>query len=207
MKKLAFLAAAAVMILAASCSNKSENAEEAENLVSVDSIVANAAAYEGDTIVIEGVVSHLCKHGGTKAFLLGSDDNTMIRCDATPEMGGYFPPETIHKALRVMGVVTESRITPEMVDQMEEQYKTYMANVAKENGQAVADTVKVAASGCETERKAQSQENIETYEAQIADYRARIAEREAKEGKPYLSSYYVLALDYEVIDDSAESAE
>ena len=46
----------------------------------------------GDTVEFEGLCSHLCKHGGTKAFLVGADTSLVLRCQATPEIGGAFAP-------------------------------------------------------------------------------------------------------------------
>lgn len=87
-KNILFFAVAAMMAIAiSSCGSKNSSEASSENAVTVDTILSNPEAYVGQTVTIEGVVSHLCKHGGRKAFLLGSDENTMIRCDATPEMG------------------------------------------------------------------------------------------------------------------------
>lgn len=203
MKKSFFISALACigMLMASSCGNKAENTVEESEALSVDTVVANPESFVGDTIVVEGVVSHLCKHGGKKAFLLGSDENTMIRCEATPEMGGYFPQETIHKPMKVTGVVVESRMTEETVQQIEAQHAEQVKMIAEQAGEEQAAAVDKAAAGCETERKAQGQGEIESFAAQMADYRARIAERAEKEGKPYLSSYYIVATAYEVLPE------
>jgi len=194
----------AAIFAMASCGNKSQNnAEEAaENIVSVDSLLANADKFVGQTVTIEGVCSHLCQHGGKKAFILGSDQNTMIRCDGTEEMGWAFPAESVHHAIRITGVVKEQRIGEEEVAAMERQHAEATAKVASEQSpEAAAEFAQKAAGGCETERKAAGQENIETFAAQMADYRARIAERNAKEGKPYLSFYAIDASSYEIIPE------
>ena len=204
MKKSIFLSALASigMLFMVSCNSKSQNEAVQETVtVSVDSVVAHPEAYLNDTIVIEGVVSHLCAHGGKKAFILGSDENTMIRCDATPEMGGAFPAECVQKPMKVVGTVVESRLTEEDVQQFEAQHAEQVKMIAEQAGAEEAAAVEKAAEGCETERKAQGQGNIDTFAAQIADYRARIAERAEKEGKPYLSSYYIVANSYEILPE------
>lgn len=204
MKKSLFFSAIALfgMMAATSCGNKADNnATEEAVVVSVDSIAANPEAYLGDTVTIEGVVSHLCAHGGKKAFLLGSDENTMIRCEATPEMGGAFPQECVHKPMQVTGVVVESRLGEEEVQQIEAQHAEQVKMIAAQAGNEQAEAVNKAATGCDTERKAQGQGDIDTFEAQIADYRARIAERAEKEGKPYLSTYYIVASSYDILPE------
>lgn len=203
MKKVLFASAIAfiTLLMATSCGNKTENSIEETVALSVDTVVANPEAFLGDTITIEGVVSHLCKHGGKKAFLLGSNENTMIRCEATPDMGGYFPQETIHKPLSVTGVLVESRLTEDDVKNMEAQQAERVKMIAEQAGEEQAAAVANAATGCETERKAQGQGDIDSFAAQMEDYRKRIAERTEKEGKPYLSSYFIVATSYEILPE------
>lgn len=189
-----------VSIAVAGCSGKtSSGTDESESVTTVDSILANPEAYVGQTVTIEGVVSHLCKHGGRKAFLLGSDENSMIRCDATAEMGNVFPQETIHQPLRVTGVVMESRLDEETIRGLEQDRQGQMERVAEKQGEEEAAKMQDTPTGCETERRAAGQADVESFAAQMADYRRRIAERDSLEGKPYLSTYYIQATAYEIL--------
>ena len=183
---LALVAIVAVGIV--SCTQTKTETEECCDqckALSVDSVFANAQALVGDTITVEGVCSHLCSHGGRKAFLMGADSALILRCEATAEMGGAFPLESVGKTLKVTGIVRESRIGEEEVKAMEERYAE--ASKAEQSHEA-----------CDTEKKAQGQDGIDTFEARMADYRAKIAERTEKEGIPYLSFYYLEALSYEI---------
>ena len=191
--------AALFAIAATSCSGKSSSETAEADTVTVDSILANPEAYVGQTVTIEGVVSHLCKHGGRKAFLLGSDENSMIRCDATAEMGNVFPQETIHQPLRVTGVVMESRLDENTIRELEQNRQGQLERIAEQQGAEEAANFQNAPTGCETERKAAGQAEVETFAAQMADYRRRIAERDSLEGKPYLSTYYIQASAYEIL--------
>jgi len=190
---------ALVAMAATSCSGKSNSEATDSETVTVDSILANPEAYVGKTVSVEGVVSHLCKHGGRKAFLLGSDDNTMIRCDATAEMGNVFPQETIHQLLRVTGTVVESRLDEAAIREMEAARQGQVERIAEQQGEEEAANFENALAGCETERKAAGQAELETFTAQMADYRRRIAERDSLEGKPYLSTYFIQATAYEIL--------
>lgn len=199
-KSILLWATAALMTFAeTSCSSKSSDNSESENVLTVDSVLANPESYVGQTVTIEGVVSHLCKHGGRKAFLLGSDDNTMIRCDATADMGGRFPQETIHQPLRVTGVVMESRIDENTLRELEANRQGQIERLEQQAGEEDAASYSDAPTGCETERKAAGQGELQSFTAQMADYRRRIAERDSLEGKPYLSSYYIQASAYEIL--------
>ena len=53
--------------------------------------------------------------------------------------------------------------------------------------------------GCESEKAAQGQSEINTFAARMKDYRNKIAERQAKEGKAYLSFYHIDAESYEIV--------
>ena len=166
-----------------SCNEKKGVAEAAP--FGVDSLMTEAEAFLGDTVTVEGLCTHLCKHGGRKAFLVGADSTTVLRCEATPEMGGAFAPDCVGKELTVRGVLCENRIDEEGVAAMEAQY-------------LAADSTAKAHEACDTEKKAQGQADISTFEARMADYRAKIAERNEAEGKPYLSFYYLEALSYTI---------
>lgn len=183
---------AALAICVASCGKKDAEACD-KAAFSVDSLMAQAPGLVGDTIEVEGLCSHLCKHGGRKAFLVGADSALVLRCEATAEMGGAFAPDCIGKVLTVKGIVCENRIGEAEVAAMEAR-------------QAAADSAARAHQACETEKKAQGQDSIDTFEARMADYRAKIAARAEAEGKDYLSFYYIQALSY-TVDTTEESAE
>lgn len=190
-KALVLAAVAFIGIGMVSCSSKEEAAPQ-ETVISVDSLMSEPSALVGDTIEIKGLCSHLCSHGARKAFLLGADSTTIIRCEATPEMGGAFALDAKGKELTVRGIVRESRIGEAEVAAMEARY-------------AAADSAANKHEACETEKKAQGQDSIDTFAARMADYRTKIAARTEAEGKDYLSFYYIEALSYTI--DNAEAAE
>ena len=163
-----------------------------DKTITVDSLMANAEKLVGDTVTVEGVCSHLCSHGGRKAFIMGAD-STLLRCEATAEMGGAFSPECVGKTLKVTGVVCEQRIDEEAVKAMEARY-------------AEASKAEQTHDACDTEKKAAGQADIATFEGRMADYREKIAKRNEAEGKAYLSFYYLNATSYEV-EQPAEEAE
>ena len=206
LKHLSFAVVAAVFgFLMAACSGSKESTEE-NSVITVDELMANADNLVGDTVTIDGVCSHLCRHGGRKAFVMGSTDSVMIRCEAFPLMGEAFPKSVIRKPIQVTGVVVEERVDEAAVQAMEKQYAESIAqadSIAQANPLEAAPVENAATheSGCETERAAKGQKDITDFEARMADYRARIAAREASEGKPYLSFYYLNAISYEELPE------
>lgn len=97
---------AALALISVACGKK-EAVESEPETFSVDSILAVASEYVGDTVTVKGDCAHLCKHGGTKAFLVGTDSTVILRCQATAAMGGAFAPDCVGKTLTVNGVVCE----------------------------------------------------------------------------------------------------
>lgn len=61
-----------------SCNNKAkenQNQESAATVaLSVDDILAKGDSLVGKTVTVEGVCTHICKHGGKKLFMMGTDD-------------------------------------------------------------------------------------------------------------------------------------
>lgn len=194
MNKLAItLSIALLCVFMNSCGGKTASQDVNEGVLTVDYVLAQADNMVGDTIIIEGVCSHLCAHGGRKAFVAGSADSIIIRCEAFPLMGMPFPQEVVRHPVQVLGILREQRIDEEAVVAMEKAYEEAQAQTA--------DNDEEKESGCATERLAQGQRNTVTFADRMADYRAKIAARQEKEGKPYLSYYYLDAINYDVLPE------
>lgn len=107
MKKLFFMMAVALVAFTA-CQKQ---AEQAQVVYSIDEVYAQADSLAGDTICFEGVCAHLCKHGGRKAFLMGSDESRILRVEGAS--AGNFAPECINNLVRVRGVLHAIDVVPE----------------------------------------------------------------------------------------------
>ncbi|MCM1032213.1 MAG: hypothetical protein NC405_00490 [Odoribacter sp.] len=101
----------------AACSNSGKTeAEVAETteieILSVDDVLADLQAREGDTITVTGTCSHICSRCGNKAFLQGTDTASFLICiaDTTLE-GGVFAPDSKGKNMTVYGIVTPIKAT------------------------------------------------------------------------------------------------
>lgn len=189
MKHLFFFAMACAAMLLASCSG-SQSKTEAEAqpeavVITVDDILATPEAYVDSTVTFEGVCTHTCKHGATKMFLMGSDDTKMLRVEAC-ELGS-FDTKVINHPVVVEGTVREQRIDEPFLAQWEQQLAEGSAEKHGDNEEG----------GCATEKAAHGVKG-DTNADVIADYRAKIAERQAQEGKPYLSFYFVEAKSYKI---------
>lgn len=190
MKKSALLTMMFIAILAmASCGSKQKSEEstaaaEEQTAMEIDSLLANADSLVGKEVTVEGVCTHACKHGATKIFLMGSDDTKTIRVEAC-ELGA-FDTKCVNNIVEVTGTLVEDRIDEAYLQQWEAKLKEA---AEKQHGEGGA--------GCDTEKKARG-ETANTPEDRIADFRAKIAQRQAESGKAYLSFYHIDALKYEI---------
>ena len=158
--------------------------EQTTGAMEIDDLLANAESLTDQEVTIEGVCTHACKHGATKIFLMGSDDTQTIRVEAAKL--GSFDTKCVNSIVRVTGTLKEQRVDEAYLQQWESRLK---AAAAEKHGEGEA--------GCSTEKKARG-ETANTPEARIADFRAKIAKRQAESGKPYLSFYYMEAANYEI---------
>ena len=175
----------------ASCgddSNKSKEQASAEEVapaaLEVDQVLADPDSLVGDTIEIEGICTHICKHGGGKIFLMGSDDTKTLRVEAGESIGS-FPQETVNSIVRVTGVLVEDRIDEDYLAQWEAR----IADLAKETQ---------GEGGCAADMKANAEAEANSVRERIANFRSRIAERTEREGKAYISLYHMEGLSYEI---------
>lgn len=174
-----------------SCKSGSKSASTTQattntQLLQVDDMLKNAGQLTGQTVEIEGICTHICAHGGGKKFLMGSDDTHTIRIEAGSKIG-KFKPETVNSVVRIKGKLVEERIDEAYLTQWEEKVK---AQTAEKHGDSEA--------GCSSEQKARGEAVAHSTSERINNFRKRIAERQAKEGKDYLSFYHIDAESYTI---------
>lgn len=190
MQLIGWTAAAALLFGAAACGSQAgsaaaqpETAAETGAL-EVDALLADAESLTDQPVVVEGVCTHVCKHGATKLFLMGSDDTQIIRVEAADL--GSFDTKCVHRIVRVEGILREQRIDEAYLQRWESQ-------IASAGGELHGEDE----AGCASEMKAR-QERASTPEGRIADFRQRIGERQLATGKDYLSFYFVEASGYTI---------
>lgn len=187
------LAAVAMMFMAASCGgNKSgdkaaaETEVVADSVLEVDDVLAQADSLVGKDIKIEGVCTHICAHGGGKIFLMGSDSTKMVRIMAGEFKA--FDKKCVNSIVSVEGKLVEQRIDEAYLVKWEEEMKAKQCEEEK-HGEGEG--------GCATSKQANGVKG-NTMAEQLAEYREKIKNREEKEGKAYLSNFFVEATKYEI---------
>lgn len=175
--------------LMTSCqSAKKENTpiEATSNALSIDAVLQQADQLAGQTIELEGVCTHICKHGGRKIFLMGDNASRILRIEAGT--AGKFDPNCVNNIVKVTGVLAEERIDETYLQKWE---ASLAENTAESHGESEA--------GCSTEKKARG-ESANTPQMRIEQFRKRIAEQKEKTGKAYLSFYHLNAVSYTIQD-------
>ncbi len=181
---------AMVLFMAGCGNNPNKKSAQAEAVVTleVDNLLADAEQLTGKEVVVEGICTHICRHGGRKIFLMGSDDKHVIRVEAGEKIGA-FKPECVNNIVRVTGTMAEDRIDEAYLADWEQKVKD---QAAEKHGDGEA--------GCSAEQQARGETVASSTAKRIADFRARIAERKTKEGKEYLSFYHIQGESYEVLE-------
>lgn len=187
-KSLIILAVSALVMTACGNNQNNKAAEEtaAPIAITIDSLYVNGEALVGELIEIEGVCTHICSHSASKIFLMGDTNPKALRVEAA-ELGS-FAQECVNSVVKVQGMLREERINEEYLQRWEQRIAD---KTAEQHGDGDG--------GCDTEKSARG-ETANSDEGRIADFRARIAERQQAEGKDYLSFYFVEAEAYEVVE-------
>lgn len=120
-----FLTVVAIAALFASCTGEGgskENSETSLNetiqteipMIALHEFDAKAGDYVDKEVNVEGIVDHVCKHGGKKLLLVSDDGDVHV------ESNKRFEDEMVGDEVVITGLVTEFRVDESYCLQMEE---------------------------------------------------------------------------------------
>lgn len=127
-KKLFFLVAIALITQACSNNNRANNQSETneQSWVSDAKIIADvietAEKNLEKEVFIKGMVEHVCKHSGKRAFILDTINDISIRVESGGSISG-FNNELAGMTIAVKGVLKEKQISKEYIDNWESKVK------------------------------------------------------------------------------------
>ncbi|MFO7668831.1 MAG: OB-fold nucleic acid binding domain-containing protein [Bacteroidales bacterium] len=75
MYKIAFWITMTLLVSACNQTSQSEKIVSA----TIEELLANPEEYENKEVAITGMITHVCRHGGQKCFILAEDGETQIR--------------------------------------------------------------------------------------------------------------------------------
>ncbi len=154
-----------------STENASQTKTSDSKILTLDQAMKTSSDLVNKEVVIEGTITHTCKHSGRRCFIVGEDQNLTLRVEAKGDIGG-FNRELIGSKVAITGIFKENRLTEEYLDQWEESVREA---AGKEDGSAEA-------CGAETN-------NINNMRKWMKD-----------NNKDYYSVYYMDGNSYEVLD-------
>lgn len=96
-----------MVVFAFSCGNRqnqTKQAEETAQVFTVDELLAAAADRVDQEVVIAGLITHVCKHGGQRCFVMGTSDAVTIRVEAGDEIDS-FKQEHVGSELQITGIL------------------------------------------------------------------------------------------------------
>lgn len=106
MKNLALFGILALLLFGCSSqSNKQQQPAENQAVVlTVDELYEKAAELADKEVIVKGTVMHVCKQGGARFFLMGSNEDINIRVEAGEKIGA-FTQEQMGSELEISGIL------------------------------------------------------------------------------------------------------
>ena len=193
----------ALLIFTVSCENvekEKQASEEAVEVVEMEVLAVDLADFKteaeglvGKQILLNGMIDHVCKHGGQKMFIVNENADARIKV-VTGENMAAFNTELEGESVKVVGVVDELRIDEEYLREWEEEV---LAGLGPDEGEK-AEKVHMGEGEGDDHHHEEGSADLE----HIKDYRKQIAESD----KDYISFFSVICVEYEVVETAAEEA-
>lgn len=108
MKKLALFGI--VVFLFFACGNQNKNKQKTDRqtaqvvVLTVDELYQKAPEMTDKEVTVKGTVMHVCKQGGARCFLMGSNEDINIRVEAGEKIGA-FSQEQMGSELEISGIL------------------------------------------------------------------------------------------------------
>jgi hypothetical protein len=186
MKKLMFVLIALTVLSACSNTKKSNLPTPSFDLTQLEEM---APKFVNQEVVLQGIIDHVCKHGGKRMFIVGSLPSARIRIDAGEELS--FDASLEGSTAYITGILEELRIDNAYLDKWEQEIRDEMGGEA-------ASKVHMGEEGHE-DHDSDADHDLQ----RITDYRTAIIDS----GKEYLSFYSVKCISYQVAEDEADEKE
>jgi hypothetical protein len=193
MKKVLFLMMVAVTFLAVSCKTGDPEYKDA---MTCEQMEAKFAEMVGKEVKVTGMVTHTCKHGGTKMFMMGQDTNITLKIDAGAS-GNFKADEVEGMEVGITGVVEEFRIDEDFIQGLEAELVALKAKVdTNATGVKVHENCDMSKKN-DAERAEVTPTDVTNLQADIDYYRSEIA----KSGKDHLSYYSIKCSKYKIFEN------
>lgn len=186
MKKIFFLLTIAVLIIGSNigCKNHGDKSTDStKTAITVDSFLLTPEAWAGKDIVIEGTVSHICKHSGKKLFLFGANPEMTVKINAGGNMS-TFDIKYEGNDVEITGTVVEDeKIDANYLNEWEAEIKASIAD----KDQKVCNEENKAITGQTNKAATKDTTVVEDPYAGVKEFRKKLEQS----GKTYISIYAI----------------
>ena len=90
----------------------------AEKAQPVAKLLGAASGLVGKTVVVTGMVDHVCSHSGRRCFIADDKEDLSIRVEAKGEIKG-FNKELVGSTIEVTGILREQKLPKAKIEEME----------------------------------------------------------------------------------------
>jgi hypothetical protein len=106
MKNLVLIGVLAFLFFGCGNQNKKQqqSAEPQAVVLTVDELYEKAADFTDKEVIVKGTVMHVCKQGGARCFLMGSNEDINIRVEAGEKIGAFIQ-EQMGSDLEIKGIL------------------------------------------------------------------------------------------------------
>ena len=100
-------------------------------IVTVSELLTKPDSFVNKNMQVKGTITHVCKHGGKKMFLMGLTEDQTLRVDAGKEMS-QFDASRIGNDAVVTGVFVEQKVDEAFLSNWETEVKDEIIKSGKE---------------------------------------------------------------------------
>ncbi|MCB2206454.1 hypothetical protein KQI65_17045 [bacterium] len=203
MKQFFVITLAAVLLTACGQQNSDENKDAAGSAVTVTKMLASAQDNIDGEVTIEGLVTHVCKHGGRRVHVTDAETNEKIRVEAPEDMPA-FARELEGSDIVVKGILRETRIDSAYIAEYEQELLAAQSEEETHDhaGQDLAEHEKGMNKAEKEMKNGEGQGNDGHVEPQGMDAVRNLRAELAESGKPYISRWHLDCVTYSMKDGS-----
>ena len=208
MKQLLAFTLMALLFTACGQQESQDTDGAAGDVMKVTMLLEQPEEMNDKEVMLEGTVTHVCKHGGRRLHLTDVDTNEKIRVEA-PEAMPAFARELEGSDIVVTGVLKETRIDAAYLDEWEAEIRQAAEESAEEaaHDHAGQDLAEHEAEmnqmeGEMAEGEEVAEDNDGHVEPQGMDAVMAMRKELEESGKPYLSEWHIECVTYSMKDGS-----
>jgi len=198
-RNLLFALLALVVVACGSNQKEDQQTNDETQITAAEPVVLAIADYSvkagelvGQEVIVEGLVDHVCAHGGERMFLVATDTDERVKVVTGEDMPS-FSTDMEGETVVVTGVMDELRIDSVYLAEWEEELKMTSESHEMEEGEHEEAGEHEGHEGSQMGEKADQGEHVAGM-SQIDSYRKQMEE----EGVDHLSFYSIVCNEYKI---------